>query len=162
MFTHFKRVFFVKYKDPTGIKPDAELWSVLRDVHLDLKFRGSQDGLDSAIDEKGKNLSAGEKQLVCLARAILANRKIICIDEATASVDFETDSFIQETIRNKFKNVTVLTIAHRINTIFDYDRILVMNSGKVAEFDTVSTLLANKNSMFANLVNESRKMIKKQ
>lgn len=164
--------------DPSGTKTDAELWSALRDVHLDLKFRasrndevdndersessnrsnssGSGGGLDWAIEEKGKNLSSGERQLVCLARAILANRSIICIDEATASVDFETDAFIQSTIRAKFKNVTVLTVAHRINTIFDYDRILCLDAGRVVEFDTPSNLLA-RSSLFARLCNEARK-----
>lgn len=146
--------------DPSGLCSDADLWSALRDVHLDLKFRASQEpesGLDWPIEEKGKNLSAGERQLVCLARAILANRSIICIDEATASVDFETDSFIQTTIRTKFKDVTVLTVAHRIKTIFDYDRILVMDEGRVAEFDTVANLLANPNSLFSRLCDESNK-----
>lgn len=156
--------------DPSGTKTDAELWSALRDVHLDLKFRASRNdesessnrsnssgsGLDWAIEEKGKNLSSGERQLVCLARAILANRSIICIDEATASVDFETDAFIQSTIRAKFKNVTVLTVAHRVNTIFDYDRILCLDAGRVVEFDTPSNLLA-RSSLFARLCNEARK-----
>lgn len=157
--------------DPTGEKTDAELWSALRDVHLDLKFRASREenindsetneqqssgGLDWPIDEKGKNLSAGERQLVCLARAILANRSIICIDEATASVDFETDAFIQATIRAKFKAVTVLTVAHRVNTIVDYDRVIVMDEGRVAEFDTVAALLG-RNSLFARLCKEAQK-----
>lgn len=144
--------------DPSESKTDEQLWSVLADVHLAEKFRRLPDGLDTLIEEKGKNLSSGEKQLVCLARAILSERKIICIDEATSSVDFETDKFIQETIRTKFRNVTVLTIAHRINTIFDYDRILVMNNGQVAEFDLVSNLLTNKTSLFYSLANESQKV----
>lgn len=108
------------------------------------------------IEEKGKNLSSGEKQLVCLARAILTNRKILCIDEATASVDFETDSFIQKTIRQEFENFTVLTIAHRIDTILDYDRILVLDRGKIIEFDSPKNLLANKDSAFYSLVNSSK------
>lgn len=158
--------------DPTGRRTDAELWSALRDVHLDLKFRASRDddddaggssgGLDWPIDEKGKNLSCGERQLVCLARAILANRSILCIDEATASVDFETDAFIQATIRQKFKNVTVLAVAHRINTIVDYDRVLVMDEGRVAEFDTPSNLLSRgaDSSLFARLCKQARKTSK--
>ena len=102
-------------------------------------------------------MSAGERQLVCLARAILSNRKILCIDEATASVDFETDNFIQQTIRSEFKFVTVLTIAHRINTILDYDRVMVMDKGKVVEFDSVKALLANKASAFYQLVNSKER-----
>ena len=126
-------------------------------VRLADKFRSSDfQGLDSQIEERGKNLSSGEKQLVCLARAILSNRKVLCIDEATASVDFETDNFIQQTIKREFSHVTVLCIAHRINTIFDYDKILVMDNGRVAEFDTVANLLANRASLFYSLANETK------
>lgn len=88
-----------------------------------------------------------------MARALLSDRKILCIDEATASVDFETDLFIQETIKREFKNTIVITIAHRIQTIFDSDRILAMNEGRVAEFDTAKNLLDNRESVFYNLVN---------
>ena len=134
--------------------------SILEKVRLADKFRTSDfQGLDSLIEEHGKNLSSGEKQLVCLARAILSNRKILCIDEATASVDFETDNFIQQTIKQEFKYVTVLCIAHRINTIFDYDKILVMDNGKVAEFDTAENLLSNKSSLFYSLANETNQNI---
>jgi len=80
------------------------------------------------------------------------NRKILAIDEATAAVDFETDNFIQQTIKEEFKNVTVLCIAHRINTIFDYDKILVMNNGRIAEYDSPKYLLSNKSSLFFSLV----------
>lgn len=117
---------------------------------------GPPTGLDWHVDERGKNLSAGERQLLCLARAILANRRILCVDEATAQVDFDTDAFIQSTIRGKLgRAVTVLTIAHRLSTILDYDRVLVMEKGRVAEFDTVQNLLANKSSLFAKLYHES-------
>jgi ATP-binding cassette subfamily C (CFTR/MRP) protein 10 len=145
--------------DPSGQRTEAELWAVLHDVRLESKFRSSEyatAGLDTIIAEKGKNLSTGERQLVCLARAMLTSRPILCIDEATAAVDYETDRFIQETIRSQFTGVTVLTIAHRINTIVDCDRILVMDGGRVAEFDTPSRLLANKASLFYSLVNESK------
>ena len=144
--------------DPTNTKSDDEIWQALEKCRLDTKFKNEQadKGLDFEVEERGKNLSSGEKQLICLARALLSNRNILCIDEATASVDFETDNFIQKTIRSEFENVTVLTIAHRINTIFDYDKILVMDGGKVAEFDTVKNLLANKSSLFFNLVHETK------
>jgi ATP-binding cassette subfamily C (CFTR/MRP) protein 10 len=144
--------------DPTNTKSDDEIWQALEKCRLDTKFKSEQDekGLDFEVEERGKNLSSGEKQLICLARALLSNRNILCIDEATASVDFETDSFIQKTIRSEFENVTVLTIAHRINTIFDYDKILVMDGGKVAEFDTVKNLIADKSSLFYNLVHETK------
>lgn len=143
--------------DPSGQRDDSQLWDVLKKCRLDDKFKSDPAGLDLKIEEKGKNLSSGEKQLACLARAMLTNRKILCIDEATASVDFETDRFIQETIRNEFAHFTVLTIAHRIDTILDYDRILVLDKGKVIEFDTPKSLLSNASSMFYSLVNSSNK-----
>jgi ABC-type multidrug transport system fused ATPase/permease subunit len=142
--------------DPTKTKSDDEIWRALAKVRLDKKFKNKDsNGLDTLIEEKGKNVSCGEKQLICLARAIASNRKILCIDEATASVDFETDNFIHQTIKQEFKHVTVLNIAPRINTIYDYDKIIVVDSGKVAEFDTVENLLANKASLFYSLVNEN-------
>nr|QNH67891.1 ATP-binding cassette transporter subfamily C member 10 [Brachionus rotundiformis] len=141
--------------DPFGQISDDEMWDVLQETGLDGKFGKNVAILDTMIEERGKNLSSGERQLICLLRAILTKRKIICIDEATAQVDLETDNLIQKVIRSKFKDTTVLTIAHRIQTIFDYDRILVMDGGKVAEFDSVQNLINNKNSLFYSLVNES-------
>ena len=139
--------------DPTGTKSDKDVWLALKKCRLDQKFN-STAGLDEKLEERGKNLSSGEKQLICLARALLSDRKILCIDEATASVDFETDKYIQETIRNEFVNTTVLTIAHRIQTIFDSDRIMAMVDGEVKEFDTVKNLLSESNSVFYKLVNK--------
>lgn len=141
--------------DPLSTKSDDEIWAVFQETGLDKKLSKNRDILNMVIEERGKNLSSGEKQLICIVRAILANRKIICIDEATAQVDFETDSLIQNAIRTKFKDTTVLTIAHRIQTIFDYDRIMVMDSGKIAEFDSVQNLINNKNSLFYSLINEN-------
>jgi len=97
---------------------DNQLWNALRKCRLDLKFRIEPTGLDFRIEEKGKNLSSGEKQLICLARAILTNRKILCIDEATASVDFETDNFIQQTIRKEFRHATIVNFFLFFNFFF--------------------------------------------
>ena len=97
--------------------------------------------LEFKLKESGTNLSFGERQLVCLARALVQLRKIIVMDEATANVDFKTDRLIQEVIRHKFTDSTVLTIAHRLNTIMDYDKVLVLDGGRVVEFDKPEMLI---------------------
>ncbi len=98
----------------------------------------------------------GSRQLLCLARAIVRRPKILVLDEATASVDFDTDALIQKAIRQQFKEVTVLTIAHRINTILDSDRVMVLDKGHLVEFDSPSALLQNPNSFFYGLVHKSK------
>lgn len=100
----------------------------------------------------GANLSVGQRQLVCLARAILRDNKILVLDEATANMDPQTDKFIQATIRLRFKDCTVLTIAHRLNTVMDSDRVLVMDAGKAVEFDHPHLLLKQKNGIFTGMV----------
>ncbi|KAJ2112391.1 Canalicular multispecific organic anion transporter 2 [Coemansia sp. RSA 922] len=117
-------------------------------------------GLDKWIEYSGSNFSVGQRQLVSLCRALLWRRKILVLDEATANVDSETDRTMQSVIRQEFKGCTVLTIAHRLNTIMDSDRILVMDEGKVAEFDTPANLLA-RDGHFSKLV-ESMNLSKKQ
>lgn len=111
-------------------------------------------GLDAEVGERGRFFSAGQKQLLCLARALLTQAKVLCIDEATASVDHKTDKLLQQTIREKFQDKTVLTIAHRINTIMDCDRVLVMHAGKVVEFDSPVSLCQADNSIFHRLAGD--------
>mmetsp|Transcript_6289 Transcript_6289/g.9668 ORF Transcript_6289/g.9668 Transcript_6289/m.9668 type:complete len:182 (-) Transcript_6289:225-770(-) len=111
--------------------------------------------LSVEIQAKGANLSVGQRQLLCLARALLRHAKILVLDEATAAVDAGTDNKIQNTIRTEFKDCTLLTIAHRINTIIDADKVLVMDFGKVAEFDTPRNLLSDEKGIFTSLVNDN-------
>jgi len=111
--------------------------------------------LDIVVEENGSNFSVGQRQLLCLARAIVRGSKILLLDEATSAVDPQTDQLIQQTIRRVFRNRTILTIAHRIDTILDYDRILIMDSGTVLEYDTPDALLSNAQSRFSEIVQES-------
>ncbi|XP_033736227.1 multidrug resistance-associated protein 7-like [Pecten maximus] len=141
--------------DPTSSYSDEELWGVLDRCHLRVPV-DRFGGLEGEVGEKGRHFSVGQKQLMCLARALLTKAKVLCIDEATASVDLETDKLIQETIRKEFVNSTVLTIAHRINTIMDSDRVLVMDQGQVAELDSPENLLKNPQSEFYQLVHGKR------
>ncbi|KAF9194834.1 hypothetical protein BGZ51_007054 [Haplosporangium sp. Z 767] len=140
--------------DPLGKYSEQELWQALETS--DLKAYVVQEGgLDAMVAAQGENLSVGQRQLVCLSRALLAKSKIVVLDEATASVDMATDALIQKAVRIDFAAATVVTIAHRLNTIIDYDRILVMNQGQLAEYDTPRNLLSSPDSLFSSMVDET-------
>ncbi|XP_067238287.1 multidrug resistance-associated protein 1 isoform X4 [Chanodichthys erythropterus] len=130
--------------DPFDGYTDEEVWRALELAHLKNFVSGLPDKLNHECSEGGENLSLGQRQLVCLARALLRKTKILVLDEATAAVDLETDNLIQSTIRTQFEDCTVLTIAHRLNTIMDYTRVLVLDKGQMAEFDSPSSLIAKK------------------
>jgi ABC-type multidrug transport system fused ATPase/permease subunit len=151
--------------DPVGLYDEATLWKALELAHLknhiEKMFEEHEDGviesaLDVKINEGGSNLSAGQRQLMCLARVLVKMNStlILVLDEATSAVDVETDKIIQETIRTVFKNKTIITIAHRLNTILDSDRIIVLDRGEVAEFDTPENLLQKKESLFYSLAEQ--------
>lgn len=138
--------------DPFEEYSDDLLWQSLEEVKLKDIPALQQQGLQSLVASGGSNFSVGQRQLICLARAILRNNKVLVLDEATANVDPDTDLLIQRTIREKFRNCTVMTIAHRLHTVMDSDKILVMNFGKVEEFDTPLNLLKNENGIFSEMV----------
>lgn len=141
--------------DPFNSFTDDEVWRVLELSHLKKFVRTLQNGLLHIISENGENLSVGQRQLICLARALLRKTKILILDEATASVDLETDDLIQKTIRSQFKDCTVITIAHRLNTILDSDKIVVMDQGRIVEFGSPELLLDNVNSSFYAMIQKS-------
>ncbi|KAJ4460314.1 Multidrug resistance-associated protein [Paratrimastix pyriformis] len=131
---------------------DSEIWRVLEHIYLKDFVSSLKDKLDTQITEGGTNLSVGQRQLLCLGRALLHSSKVVVMDEATANVDTDTDNAIQRTIRECFADRTVIIIAHRINTVMGCDRVMVMDAGKVAEFDNPQLLMANPASRFACLV----------
>nr|GLL30133.1 ABC transporter C family member 2-like isoform X2 [Ipomoea trifida] len=138
--------------DPFNEHNDADLWEALERAHLKEVIRRSSLGLDTEVSEAGENFSVGQRQLLSLARALLRRSKILVLDEATAAVDCRTDALIQKTIREEFKSCTMLIIAHRLNTIIDCDRILLLDSGKVLEYETPEVLLQNEESAFSRMV----------
>uniref|UniRef100_A0A1D1Z5A5 ABC-type xenobiotic transporter n=2 Tax=Anthurium amnicola TaxID=1678845 RepID=A0A1D1Z5A5_9ARAE len=138
--------------DPFNEHNDADLWEALERAHLKDAIRRNSLGLDAEVSEAGENFSVGQRQLLSLARALLRRSKILVLDEATAAVDVRTDALIQRTIREEFKTCTMLIIAHRLNTIIDCDRVLVLGSGQVLEFDTPEDLLSNEENAFSKMV----------
>ncbi|XP_011927409.1 PREDICTED: multidrug resistance-associated protein 7 isoform X5 [Cercocebus atys] len=141
--------------DPRGLHKDRALWQALEQCHLS-EVITSMGGLDGELGEGGRSLSLGQRQLLCLARALLTDAKILCIDEATASVDQKTDQLLQQTICKRFANKTVLTIAHRLNTILNSDRVLVLQAGRVVELDSPATLRNQPHSLFQQLLQSSQ------
>ncbi|KAJ8954554.1 hypothetical protein NQ318_000788 [Aromia moschata] len=146
-----------KNLDPFDEYNDEVLWNALDEVELKNAVTDLPSGLDSKMSEGGSNFSVGQRQLVCLARAIIRNNKILVMDEATANIDPQTDALIQTTIRRKFADCTVLTIAHRLHTIMDSDKVLVMDAGQVCEFDHPYKLLLKPSGIFHGLVLETGK-----
>lgn len=143
-----------KNLDPFNEHTDEELWNALKEVQLKEAIEDLPGKMDTELAESGSNFSVGQRQLVCLARAILRKNRILIIDEATANVDLRTDELIQKKIREKFAQCTVLTIAHRLNTIIDSDKIMVLDSGRLKEYDEPYVLLQDKESLFYKMVQQ--------
>ncbi|KAL7089481.1 hypothetical protein ACP275_13G188700 [Erythranthe tilingii] len=138
--------------DPFNEHNDADLWEALERAHLKDVIRRNSLGLDAEVSEAGENFSVGQRQLLSLSRALLRRSKILVLDEATAAVDVRTDALIQKTIREEFRSCTMLIIAHRLNTIIDCDKVLLLDAGQVVEFDSPETLLHREESAFSKMV----------
>ncbi|KAJ3335303.1 hypothetical protein HDU91_002245, partial [Kappamyces sp. JEL0680] len=118
-----------------------ELWNAIDLVGLKPYVTGIEDKLDAKVAAMGENLSVGQRQLLCLARAILMKPKILVMDEATAAIDGEADQLIQQALKSNFKDTTVISIAHRLQTIASFDKVLVLDQGVLSEFDSPRALL---------------------
>ncbi|KAJ7325076.1 hypothetical protein JRQ81_018096 [Phrynocephalus forsythii] len=140
--------------DPFEEHSDDDVWHALELAHLKSFVQSLPEGLSYPVSEAGENLSVGQRQLLCLARALLRKSKILILDEATAAVDMETDHLIQETIRSEFASCTVLTIAHRLHTIMDSNRVMVLQAGKIVEFDSPEKLLQQQ-GIFAGMARDA-------
>eukprot|EP00597_Dinobryon_sp_UTEXLB2267_P008129 CAMPEP_0170089278 /NCGR_PEP_ID=MMETSP0019_2-20121128/23372_1 /TAXON_ID=98059 /ORGANISM="Dinobryon sp., Strain UTEXLB2267" /LENGTH=170 /DNA_ID=CAMNT_0010308001 /DNA_START=100 /DNA_END=612 /DNA_ORIENTATION=+ len=129
--------------DPFKEYTDDALWSALESINMKETVMNLPNKLAEMVSEGGDNFSAGQRQLICIARTLLRKARILVLDEATASVDYEADNVVQTVIRGKaFENITVLTIAHRLDTIRDCDRVMVMDDGNLVEMDSPAALLA--------------------
>ena len=143
----------VRYNlDPFDEHTDDELWKVLKMVKLKSEIAKLDGKLEAVVEENGSNFSVGQRQLLSMARCLLRNTHVLLLDEATAAVDVETDALLQSMIRKNFRDKTVLTIAHRLNTIMDSDRIMVLDAGQIIEFDTPANLLSKKGGVLHGMV----------
>jgi ATP-binding cassette subfamily C (CFTR/MRP) protein 1 len=140
--------------DPFGEYSDDAVIAALHRVHLGSFFDSLPHGLQTTVREGGFNFSCGQRQLICLARALLRKSQVIILDEATAAIDVETDFAIQQTIREEFKGATLLVIAHRLGTVLDSDCILVLQDGFRKEFDSPKNLLQKQGSILGILLRE--------
>jgi ABC-type multidrug transport system fused ATPase/permease subunit len=140
--------------DPFGQSEDAAVWVALEAVQLAAMARARRGQLQAEVEDSGGNFSMGERQMLCIARALLRRPRVLALDEATASVDFATDRLIQRTVRREFADVTCLIIAHRISTVIDSDKIMVLDAGALVEFDSPAALLDKRGGAFSAMVAE--------
>ena len=137
--------------DPFERYTDEQIWYSLEVSNMKEFVSSLENNLMYNVIEGGENLSVGQRQLICLSREILRKSKILVLDEATAAIDFQTDELIQKAVRKNFNDCTIITIAHRLNTIIDYDKILVLDKGEVREYDTPKALLSDNKTIFYSM-----------
>ena len=141
--------------DPFNYYTNKQIIEVIKKLKFDYIINKNPLGLEQIITEEGSNLSVGEKQLICIVRAILRKSKIIVMDEATANIDYKTEEIIQNSMNEIINKSTIITIAHRLKTIINYDKIISLDNGEIIEFDTPRNLLKNENGIFYKLYNKS-------
>ncbi|XP_078359498.1 ATP-binding cassette sub-family C member 4-like [Oculina patagonica] len=142
--------------DPFNKYDDEEIWRSLQRAHISSLLENTRDKLNSHVTERGSNFSVGERQLLCLARAMLQKKKVIVFDEATANVDYDTERLLHDTIKDQLRDCTVLTIAHRMTNIMSYDKVLVLDKGRLVEFDKPEELISKQDSIFAQLASSAK------
>jgi len=143
--------------DPLSEVTDERILEVMSAAQLDDFLQKDKDGLNQQISEGGSNLSSGEKQLICICRAILRSSKVVILDEATANIDVVTEQKIQQLIQSEFQGSTMITIAHRLNTIIQSDKVMVLSYGEIVEYDQPATLMNDPASEFSSLLREIEK-----
>ena len=141
--------------DPFTKYSDSTIWDALKSVQMIDVIKALPLQLDAAVAHEGSNFSVGQRQLLCLARALLLRNNIIVLDEPSANVDSKTDQLVQKTLRERFSEATIISVAHRLDTIIDYDKVLVLGDGKVIEFGSPSDLLSKEGGHFLSLVNST-------
>jgi ABC-type multidrug transport system fused ATPase/permease subunit len=141
--------------DPFAAFSDDSIYEALRDAHMLKTIQEQPSGLDAIVAEGGSNFSVGQRQLLCLARAILRKAKILVLDEATANVDTRTDHLLQEAVARSFHGATIIAVAHRLDTVIDYDKILVLGNGEVLAFDTPEKLASEEGSVFSSMIDDT-------
>jgi ATP-binding cassette, subfamily C (CFTR/MRP), member 4 len=143
--------------DPFGSYSDSQIWEVLEDVQMSKVVRDLCGGLEAMVSDGGSNFSVGQRQLLCLARAVLRKSSILVLDEATANIDKATEDSLKVALSKNFAEATIIAVAHRLDTVMDYDRILVLGDGRVLEFGSPNELQKKENGHFASLVASQRK-----
>ena len=141
--------------DPFNEYDDKSIWDVLDSVNMKPAISKLQQGLEAKVEPNGENFSTGQRQLLCLARAMLRHSRVLVMDEATANVDMESDQLIQKAIRKDFTESTIITVAHRLNTVIDYDKVLVLDRGRVVEYGAPYDLLQNRDGVFSQMVDQT-------